>query len=93
MPEPMTFRQRVLNTFQRRPVDRIVWQPRIYYWYNGRPASKDLPGITGKVGDIKKGQTRDGGSFQKRSTKYSSWNSFFTQNVYQVKKVNDFISA
>ena len=29
----------------------------------------------------------------KRSAKYSSWNSFFTQNVYQVKKVNDFISA
>jgi putative spermidine/putrescine transport system substrate-binding protein len=63
------------------------------YWYNGRPASKDLPGITGKVGDIKKGQIRDGGSFSKRSTKYSSWNSFFTNNVYQVKKVNDFISA
>lgn len=63
------------------------------YWYNGLPASKDLPGITGKVGDIKKGQTRDGGSFSKRSTKYSSWNSFFTNNVYQVKKVNDFISA
>jgi len=63
------------------------------YWYNGRPASKDLPGITGKVGDIKKGQVRDGGSFTKRATKYSSWNSFFTNNVYQVKKVNDFISA
>jgi putative spermidine/putrescine transport system substrate-binding protein len=63
------------------------------YWYNGRPASKDLPGITGKVGDIKKGQIRDGGSFSKRSLKYSSWNSFFTNNVYQVKKVNDFISA
>ena len=63
------------------------------YWYNGRPAAKDLPGIQGKVGDIKKGQVRDGGSFLKRSTRYSSWNSFFTNNVYQVKKVNDFISA
>lgn len=63
------------------------------FWYLGKPAAKDLPGITGQVGDIKKGQVRDGGSFQKRSTKYSSWNSFFTQNVYQVKKVNDFLSA
>jgi putative spermidine/putrescine transport system substrate-binding protein len=63
------------------------------FWYNGRPAAKNLPGITGKVGDIKKGQVRDGGSFSKRSTKYSSWNSFFTQNVYQVKRINDFLSA
>ena len=43
MPEPMTFRQRVLNTFQRRPVDRIVWQPRIYYWYNGRRDTDTMP--------------------------------------------------
>ena len=27
------------------------------------PAARDLPGITGKVGDIKKGSVRDGGSF------------------------------
>src|SRR5581483_10399826 len=33
------------------------------FWYNGKPAAKDLPGITGHVGDIKKGQVRDGGSF------------------------------
>jgi putative spermidine/putrescine transport system substrate-binding protein len=63
------------------------------FWYNGKPAASDLPGITGKVGDIKKGQVRDGGSFTQRSTKYSSWNSFFTNNVYQVKRVNDFLSA
>jgi putative spermidine/putrescine transport system substrate-binding protein len=63
------------------------------FWYNGKAAAKDLPGITGKVGDIKARQTRDGGSFITRSEKYSSWNSFFTENVYQVKRVNDFLSA
>jgi putative spermidine/putrescine transport system substrate-binding protein len=63
------------------------------FWYNGKPAAKDLPGITGQVGDIKKGQVRDGGSFLTRSKKYATWNSFFTNNVYQVKKVNDFLSA
>ena len=26
------------------------------FWYLGKPAVRDLPGITGKVGDIKKGQ-------------------------------------
>jgi putative spermidine/putrescine transport system substrate-binding protein len=63
------------------------------FWYNGKPAPRDLPGITGHVGDIKKGSTRDGGSFLKRSCKYTAWNSFFTENTYQVKKFNEFLSA
>jgi putative spermidine/putrescine transport system substrate-binding protein len=63
------------------------------FWYNGKPAPRDLPGITGHVGDVKQGQTRDGGSFLVRSCNYSSWNSFFAQNVYQVKRFNDFLSA
>jgi putative spermidine/putrescine transport system substrate-binding protein len=63
------------------------------FWYNGKAAPKDLPGITGHVGDIKKGQTRDGGSFLQRSHHYASWNSFFKENVYQVKRFNDFLSA
>jgi putative spermidine/putrescine transport system substrate-binding protein len=44
------------------------------FWYNGRPAPRDLPGITGRTGDIKKGQVRDGGSFFRRSCKYTAWN-------------------
>ena len=54
---------------------------------------RDLPGITGKVGDIKKGSVRDGGSFSKRIGHYSSWNSYFTQATYQIKRWNDFLSA
>jgi putative spermidine/putrescine transport system substrate-binding protein len=63
------------------------------FWYNGKPAASDLPGITGHVGDVKKGSTRDGGSFLTRSHHYSSWNSFFKNSVYQVKRFNDFLSA
>jgi putative spermidine/putrescine transport system substrate-binding protein len=63
------------------------------FWYNGKPAARDLPGILGKVGDIKKGSIRDGGSFVRRSCKYTAWNSFYTENVYQVKKFNEFLSA
>jgi len=63
------------------------------FWYLGQPAATDLPGITGHVGDVKKGQTRDGGSFLQRSKHYSTWNSFFAQSVYQVKRFNDFLSA
>ena len=46
------------------------------YWWGGKAAPRDLPGITGKVGDIKKGERREGGSFQQRICKYYSWNSF-----------------
>jgi hypothetical protein len=28
-----------------------------------------------------------------RSKHYSSWNSFFRENVYQVKRFNDFLSS
>jgi putative spermidine/putrescine transport system substrate-binding protein len=63
------------------------------FWYNGKRAARDLPGILGNVGDVKQGSTRDGGSFLRRSCKYTSWNSFFTENVYQVKKFNEFLSA
>jgi putative spermidine/putrescine transport system substrate-binding protein len=63
------------------------------FWYNGARAARDLPGITGKVGDIKQGSVRDGGSFAARIGHYSSWNSYFTQAAYQVKRWNDFLSA
>ncbi|HXJ63197.1 MAG TPA: extracellular solute-binding protein [Actinomycetota bacterium] len=72
----------------------IAFKPDEYaFWYSGTPAGRDLPGITGKVGDIKKGTVRDGGSFSKRIGHYSSWNSYFTNSVYQVKRWNDFLSA
>jgi putative spermidine/putrescine transport system substrate-binding protein len=63
------------------------------FWYQGKKATRDLPGITGKVGDIKAGTVRDGGSFNQRIGHYSSWNSYFTQAVYQTKRWNDFLAA
>jgi len=63
------------------------------FWYGGKPAARDMPGITGKVGDIKKGSVRDGGSFNQRIGHYSSWNSYFTESVYQIKRWNDFLAA
>lgn len=43
MNETLTMRERVLRTFQRKPIDRIVWQPRIYYWYYGNRLQNKLP--------------------------------------------------
>ena len=63
------------------------------FWWGGKAAAEDLPGITGKVGDVKKGERRDGGSFAAAHLQVlRSWNSYFTENVYQIKTVNDFLS-
>jgi len=39
----MNTRERILRTFQRKKVDKIVWQPRIYYWYYGNRLKNRLP--------------------------------------------------
>ena len=39
----MTFRERILRTFERKRIDRVAWQPRIYYWYNGRYDEGTMP--------------------------------------------------
>jgi len=62
------------------------------YWWLGATAPRDLPGITGKVGDIKKGTAREGGSFSKRICKYVSWNSYPRESTYLVKTVNNFLA-
>ncbi len=36
----MNFREATIRTFQGKKNDRIVWQPRICYWYNGNQVSK-----------------------------------------------------
>ncbi len=62
------------------------------FWFNGQPAAKILPGVFGDE-DIQPGQVRDGGSFEERGCRYSSWNSKFAEAEYQVEKVNEFQAA
>lgn len=38
--EKMNFREAIMRTFERKKIDRIVWQPRIRYWYNGNKVEK-----------------------------------------------------
>ncbi|MFX1470479.1 MAG: uroporphyrinogen decarboxylase family protein [Promethearchaeota archaeon] len=35
MSRELTIRERVLNTFYHKPLDKIVFSPRLYYWYRG----------------------------------------------------------
>ena len=39
----MNFRERTLRTFQKKKIDKIVWQPRIYCWYYGNRLKNKLP--------------------------------------------------
>ena len=64
----------------------------IDFWFGGQPAAKVLPGVFGPE-DIFVGQVRDGGSFEERGCRYSSWNSQFAENEYQIDKVNQFQAA
>jgi putative spermidine/putrescine transport system substrate-binding protein len=73
----------------RQYVDPEEWD----YWIDGKPAAKDLPGITGQVGDIKQGTTRDGGSFVQRACPYSTWNSHPQEEEYMTSKWNEFLAA
>ncbi len=91
-PGAIMMRQGYYNSVQetsRQFVEPEEWD----YWIEGKPAAKDLPGITGQVGDIKAGQVRDGGSFVDRACHYSSWNSYFEENEYQVQRWNEFLNA
>jgi putative spermidine/putrescine transport system substrate-binding protein len=86
--------QRLLPWIKSAAGKRAGFTPAEYdYWWGGKAAPRDLPGITGKVGDIKKGERREGGSFNQRICKYYSWNSFGKESVYLTKRANDFLSA
>jgi len=39
----MTNRERIIATFKREKIDRIVWQPRIEHWYNVNKLRGTLP--------------------------------------------------
>jgi putative spermidine/putrescine transport system substrate-binding protein len=91
-PAALMMRQGYYNSVQetsREYVSPDEWD----FWIEGKPAATDLPGITGQVGDIKKGQVRDGGSFTTRACKYATWNSYFQENEYQIQRWNEFLSA
>ena len=62
------------------------------YWWGGKTAPRDLPGITGKVGDVKGGTAREGGAFNKRICRYRSWNSYPREAVFLVTTVNNFLA-
>jgi putative spermidine/putrescine transport system substrate-binding protein len=91
-PGAIMMRQGYYNAVQE--TSRAFVEPEEWdYWIEGKPAAKDLPGITGTVGDVKKGQRRDGGSLAQRACRFSSWNSYSDEQDYQVQRWNDLLNA
>jgi putative spermidine/putrescine transport system substrate-binding protein len=62
------------------------------YWYEGKPAAKELPDPFGNP-LVEEGTTRDGGSYEKRFSNIAVWNSIMKENDYLVKRWTEFLSA
>ncbi len=62
------------------------------FWYEGKPAAIDMVDPFGKTLE-KKGAVRDGGSFKERMGDVVVWNSTMKEQVYLVKKWNEFIAS
>lgn len=62
------------------------------YWYQGKPATGDLTGTDGKI-SVRKGEVRTGGSYEKRLSNVSVWNTVMPTYEYSLQKWYEFISA
>lgn len=62
------------------------------YWYEGKPAQSDIKDPYGNVME-KAGSVRDGGAFWQRMGNIACWNTVMDENVYMVRKWNEFVSA
>ena len=62
------------------------------YWYKGLPASTDLEGTNGQI-SVLKGQSRTGGSYEKRFENVAVWNTVMPTYEYSLQKWYEFLSA
>ena len=62
------------------------------YWYGGQPAAEDMKAPDGGV-VAKKGEVRDGGSYETRMSNIAVWNSVMDEHQYVVSKWNEFLAS
>ncbi|MEF2074726.1 ABC transporter substrate-binding protein [Consotaella aegiceratis] len=62
------------------------------YWYEGKPAEQDIHAPDGKLLE-KAGASRDGGSYEERMGSVACWNAVMDENIYMIRKWNEFIAA
>jgi len=62
------------------------------YWYEGKAAKKDLRGTDNKI-SVYKGESRAGGSYEKRFSNVAVWNTVMPTYDYSLQKWYEFINA
>ena len=62
------------------------------FWYEGKPAAKELPDPFGTI-IVEEGEVRDGGSYWDRFKNIAVWNSLMDENDYLVKRWTEFLNA
>lgn len=62
------------------------------YWYDGAPASTDLPGPTSKH-LVPAGQMRDGGNYGSRMSRIAVWDSVMDEHNYLVRRWTEFMRS
>ncbi|MFK8114460.1 MAG: PotD/PotF family extracellular solute-binding protein [Rubripirellula sp.] len=62
------------------------------YWYEGQPAQSDLKGTDDRI-VVQKGDSRDGGSYEKRFSNIAVWNTVMDNYEYTLNAWNEFLSA
>ncbi|SDR61569.1 putative spermidine/putrescine transport system substrate-binding protein [Rhizobiales bacterium GAS191] len=62
------------------------------YWYEGAPASRDLPGTDGEI-TVRAGSLRPGGSYRERASHIAVWNTTMDEHNYLVRRWSQFAAA
>lgn len=62
------------------------------YWYAGKPAAQDLMGTDERV-VVKKGESRTGGSYERRFSNVAVWNTVMENYEYTLSAWNEFLTA
>ena len=62
------------------------------YWYEGKPATRDLPGTDGKTA-VAAGSMRNGGSYTNRLSNIAVWNTVMDTYEYSLERWYEFLTA
>ena len=62
------------------------------YWYEGKPAARDLPDPFGAVA-ARRGEVRDGGAYGDRFRNIAVWNSRMDEDAWLTQRWSEFIAA
>lgn len=60
------------------------------YWYEGKPAAEDLPGLSSTIA-AHRGETREGGDYMNRVARISVWSTVMPEHNYLTRRWKEFL--